>query len=81
MFSTNTWLAILAGLSVNAVIFGTGAVAVLSFPELTQYWKFLIPAVVVASFALSPFASVWVARRMRYRNWGRRAWNEGDAIS
>ncbi|RST87113.1 hypothetical protein EJC49_07355 [Aquibium carbonis] len=66
---------------VNAVLFGLGAVTVLSIPALADRAVFLIPAVVVASFALAPFIAGMIAPRMRIRNWSRKAWREGDAIS
>jgi len=53
---------------VNAVIFGTGAILVLSFPGISEAWPYLIPAVVVISFiAAAPIAWV-IAPRMRARN-------------
>jgi uncharacterized membrane protein YhaH (DUF805 family) len=81
MFSTNTWLVIICSLSTNAVLFGTGAVTVLSIPALAAHAVYLIPAVVVASFILAPLAALWIAPRMRLRNWGRQGWREGDLIS
>ena len=39
---------------VNAVIFGAGIVTVLSIPALAAHASFWIPAVVVASFLISP---------------------------
>lgn len=81
MFSTDTWLRVVSGMMINAVVFGVGAVIVLSVPALAAQAKYLIPAVVITSFALTPFIAIPIARRMRLRNWGRRGWREGDAIS
>lgn len=81
MLSTDTWLKIMSGLMINAVLFGLGAITVLSIPALAEQAKYLIPAVVVLSFVLVPFIAAPIARRMRLKNWGRRAWREGDAIS
>jgi hypothetical protein len=81
MFSTDIWLRITCGMMINAVLFGAGAVTVLSVPALAAQAKYLIPAVVLASFALTPFISVPIARRMRLRNWGRQGWHKGDTIS
>ena len=39
---------------VNAVIFGVGTITVLSIPALAAHASFWIPAVVLASFLLSP---------------------------
>lgn len=81
MFATDTWLRIMSGMMINAVLFGLGAVTVLSAPTLAVHAKYLIPAVVVVSFVLAPLISVWTARRMRIRNWGRESWKNGDLIS
>ena len=81
MLSTDTWLRITSGMMISAVLFGVGAVTVLSVPALTAHAKYLIPAVVVANFALTPFIAIPIARRMRLRNWGRRAWRDGDSSS
>jgi hypothetical protein len=81
MFTTDTWLRIVCAIQVNAMLFGLGAVTVLSVPALAEQATILIPAVVVASFALAPIIGGMVASRMRVRNWGRQGWREGDAIS
>lgn len=81
MFSTDTWLRIVCSMHVNAVLFGLGAITVLSIPALAEQAKYLIPAVVVASFALAPVIGGLIAPRMRVRNWGKRGWRDGDAIS
>jgi len=79
--STDTWLKIMCGLMVNAMLFGVGVVTTLSVPALAEHAKYLIPAVVVASFALTPFLVGFFARRMRIRNWGVKGWQKGDLIS
>lgn len=79
--STNTWLKIMCGLMVNAMLFGTGVVTVLSVPALAEQAKYLVPAVVVASFAITPFLVGIFAHRMRIRNWGVEGWLKGDLIS
>lgn len=81
MLSTETWLRIMSGMMINAVLFGIGAVTVLSIPTLAEQANYLIPAVVVASFALMPFLTGVVAQRMRIRHWGRSGWRYGDFIS
>ena len=81
MFSTKTWLVIIAAIAANAGIFGTGAIIVLSVPALAVNAKWLIPAVVAVSLVLAPLVGLWVAPRMRIRDWGRENWREGDAIS
>lgn len=81
MLSTDTWLKIVSGMMINAVLFGFGAVTVLSIPALAEQAKYLMPAVVVLSFALAPFIAVPIASRMRLKNWGRSAWQKGDLVS
>ncbi|WP_188849696.1 hypothetical protein [Aureimonas glaciei] len=54
---------------VNAVLFGIGAVTVLSIPSLQEQWKFLIPIVVVASFVLAAPIAWFIAPRLRARYW------------
>lgn len=81
MFTTDTWLKIVCSMMINAVIFGTGAVLVLSVPALAAHAKILLPFVVIAAFAAAPFFALAVAPRMRLRNWGRRDWKRGDVIS
>lgn len=48
---TRTLIAGLISLPINAVIFGTGAIAVLSIPGLAENAKYLLPLVVVVGFA------------------------------
>ena len=81
MFTTNTWLRIVVSMQLNAILFGIGAIAVLSVPALAAHAKFLIPAVVVAAFGLAPFLSLVVYPRMRLRHWGKRNWIRGDIVS
>jgi hypothetical protein len=57
---------------VNALLFGTGAIAVLSFPSLQDYWRILIPVVVVLSFVLAVPIAWFVAPRLRARYWRER---------
>lgn len=52
---------------VNAVIFGVGTITVLSIPALAAHASFWIPAVVLASFLLSPPLSWLLAPRMMLR--------------
>ncbi|MCO5730686.1 hypothetical protein [Rhizobium sp. SSA_523] len=78
---TDTWLTIICSMMVNAVLFGTGAIAVLSVPLLSAHATILLPAVIVASFVAAPFIAAKIAPRMRIRAWGRDAWCEGDVLS
>jgi hypothetical protein len=65
---TDHYIAIFVGMMVNAVLFGIGAVTVLSLSSLEPYWKYLLPAVVIASFAITPFISRRIAPKLRLRN-------------
>ena len=70
--STNTRIALLISTMVNAVIFGIGAVTVLSIPVLNANATILLPVVIVASFIISPFVSRILAPRLRSRLWHER---------
>ena len=73
---TRTMIAALISLPVNAVIFGAGAIAVLSVPALAEQAKYLLPAVIVGGF-LATFPVAWLlAPRLRARfQYGRTARN------
>jgi len=64
---TRTLIAGLIALPINAVLFGAGAIVVLSIPALAEQAKYLLPVVIVAGFAAAvPIA--WVlAPRLRAR--------------
>lgn len=78
---TSVWLTIICAMMVNAMLFGIGTITVLTVPALTEHAKYLIPVVVVLSFALSPWIARLVSPRMRLRNWGKESWRQGDVIS
>ncbi len=59
-------------LMVNAVLFGVGAIIVLSIPELNVDAEYLLPIVVVVSFIATPIIAWFLAPRMRNRYWQRR---------
>jgi hypothetical protein len=52
-----------------AVLFGIGAVAVLSVPTLNEQAKILLPIVIAASFVLGPITAWFIAPRLRARYW------------
>lgn len=81
MLTTDTWLKIVCSMMINAVIFGVGAILVLSVPALAVHAKVLLPLVIIAAFAAAPLFALVIAPRMRLRNWGRREWTRGDMIS
>jgi len=65
---TDIWLKVMCALMINAVLFGVGVITVLSVPTFADQAKYLIPVVIVASFAITPFLCGFIARRMRIRN-------------
>lgn len=65
--STRAYIAAMLFLMINAVVFGAGAVAVLSIPSLNDHAAVLLPVVVVASFAISPFVAWFLAPTLRMR--------------
>jgi hypothetical protein len=81
VMKTDTWLKIICAPIISSVLFGTGAVTVLSTPVLNAHAPYLIPAVVFLSLAISPFLAGYVGRRMRLQYWGAEAWKRGDFIS
>lgn len=81
MLTTDNWLKIVCSMMINAVIFGAGAILVLSVPALAVHAKVLLPLVIIAAFAAAPLFALVIAPRMRLRNWGRRDWKRGDMIS
>lgn len=56
-------------LMVNAVLFGAGAIIILSIPELNAYAQFLLPIAVVAGVIVAPVIAWFLAPRMRNRYW------------
>jgi hypothetical protein len=57
---------------VGAVLFGIGAVPVLSIPVLRAQAADLIPYVVIASLTLAVPVALLIVPRMRSRRWSRR---------
>jgi hypothetical protein len=60
-------IATLISMMVNAVVFGVGAIAVLSIPQLSANAAYLLPIVVVTSFLISPFIAWQIAPMLRSR--------------
>lgn len=60
-------IALLISMVVNAVLFGIGAITVLSYPPLVPYAPVLLPAIVVFSFLAAPFFAWVIAPRLRAR--------------
>jgi hypothetical protein len=59
-----TYVSLLIGMMVNAVLFGIGAVTVLTVPSLQQHASTWLPVVIIASFLMSPFISWALAPRL-----------------
>ena len=70
--STRLAIAVLIYAMVNAVLFGTGLITVLTIPDLAAYAGTLIPAVVLVSFILAAPLSWLIAPRLRARYWRER---------
>lgn len=64
---TRTYIAGLIALPINAVLFGAGAIAVLSIPALAEQAKYLLPVVVVAGFVAAAPIAWMMAPRLRSR--------------
>jgi hypothetical protein len=67
--STRSSISLLIYGMVNAVLFGVGAVTVLSLPGLQEQWKYLLPLVIVMSFMLAVPIAWKLAPRLRARYW------------
>lgn len=67
--SPRAFITVLLSLMVNAVLFGFGAILVLSVPVLAEQAKYLLPVVIVASFIITPFIAWKMAPRLRARYW------------
>lgn len=66
--STETYMRLAVSLMVNAVLFGTGAIAILSVPALSAKAATLLPFAVAASIVLTPPLAAMIAPRMRLRH-------------
>ena len=64
---TRTLIAALIALPVNAVLFGAGAIAVLSVPVLAEQAKYLLPVVIVTALAATLPVAWMLAPRLRAR--------------
>ena len=67
--SARIYITILLSLMTCSVLFGIGAVAVLSVPALSEQAKFLLPVVIAASFVIGPVIAWFMAPRLRARYW------------
>lgn len=67
--SARIYITLLLSFMTCSVLFGIGAVAVLSVPALSEQAKFLLPIVIAASFVLGPIIAWFMAPRLRARYW------------
>lgn len=67
-----TYIAVALAPMVNAVLFGAGAIAVLSIPALASRADIMLPNVIIAAFVLTPPIAWALAPRLRLRYWHRR---------
>ena len=65
---TRTLMSILIALMVNAVLFGVGAIIVLTVPPLREHMVWLLPTVIVVSLTATPWISWKIAPHLRARH-------------
>ena len=70
---TRLQIAALLALMISSVLFGIGAITVLSVPSLNADAAFYLPVVIILSFVLTPPIAWMMAPRMRARFWRERA--------
>lgn len=68
--TTRAYIAFTLVLMVNAVMFGAGAITVLSVPALSDNAVYLLPAVIAISMIVSPLIAWAIAPALRAR-WNR----------
>ena len=69
---TRLQIAALLALMISSVLFGIGAITVLSVPSLNADAAFYLPVVIILSFVLTPPIAWMMAPRMRARFWRER---------
>jgi len=67
VMTTRAYIAFVLVLMVNAVMFGAGAIMVLSVPALSERAPYLLPAVVAISTIVSPLLAWAMASTLRAR--------------
>ena len=68
--STRAYIAALISMMINAIIFGTGAIVVLTIAALNAHAAYLLPIVVALAFIISPFIA-WAMAPMLRSRWQR----------
>lgn len=69
---TRLQIAALLALMISSVLFGIGAVTVLSVPSLSANAAYYLPAVILLSFLLTPPIAWMMAPRLQARFWRER---------
>ena len=64
---TINYIAMLVSMMVNAVVFGVGAIVILTVPALDEHAKYLLPAWIVVTFLVSPVIGRFMAPSLRLR--------------
>ena len=62
-------ITLLVMMMTNAVLFGIGAIIVLSIPALNDHAMVLLPVVIVTSLLVGPLTAWYIAPRLRARYW------------
>lgn len=70
--STDTQVRLLASMMANAVMFGIGAIVILTIPALAAHARILFPVMIVASFVFGGIAGHYYGPQMRARYWRRK---------
>ncbi|MEQ1696953.1 MAG: hypothetical protein ABL901_14045 [Hyphomicrobiaceae bacterium] len=65
--TTRQSITLLLGGIVGSVLFGVGAIIVLTIPSLATHAMVLLPVVIVLSFILTPLISWFIAPQLRSR--------------
>ena len=63
------YITALVSMMTISVLFGIGAVVVLSLPSFNPYDNIMLPLVIAASFIFGPIISWYIAPRLRARFW------------
>lgn len=81
MNKTRLFIAAMVYPMINALIFGAGAVLILSVPWFAQQAALALPIVIVAAFVGAVPIAWYIAPRMRYRFWRRKGEEPGFPLT
>lgn len=62
--SSHAWITALISLLISIILFGIGAVAILTLPGLGTEAQLLLPVIVLASVLVAPFAAERLSPRL-----------------